>query len=386
MNFFIKENRSTLFIIYLSFFVHYYYIGEIESGVWSYDESLYIREFFKSSVSPFYSEMGTDFMNMLNNDHQDHPRDAYEDEDDPLAYYLKQINKIPLLNPEEEKKCYIEIRYFKETLQSLSEKLKSGEIDKKAYEREKTVYEKKLVDVKNILVTANLRLVVSIAKKYQHRGLSLIDLIDEGNIGLIEAIDRFDYTRGFKFSTYSTWWIRQSIIKAIADKGRVIRLPIHMLNTIRKCYFITKQLTQQLGREPTPEEISEHLGVSKEKVVKILHIAQEPGSLEAPVNIDGSSELGDLIEDTEGEVHEDAIFFMALQELLKQVLNKLSMREKRIIELRFGLDGEGPYTLEETGNILGITRERVRQIQNGALKKLKSFKLSKDLKEFTYDE
>jgi RNA polymerase primary sigma factor len=316
----------------------------------------------------------------------DNSLNVFDEGDDPLAYYLKQINKIPLLSPEEEKKCYIEIRYFKETLQKLSEKYKIGDLNGKVYKKERDIYENKLVEVKNKLVTANLRLVVSIAKKYQYRGLSLIDLIDEGNIGLIEAIDRFDYTKGFKFSTYSTWWIRQSIIKAIADKGRLIRLPIHMLNTIRKCYFITKQLTQQFGREPSPDEISEHLGVSKEKVVKILHIAQEPGSLEAPVNIEGSSELGDLIEDSEGEVHEDTVFFMALQELIQQVLNKLSLREKRIIELRFGLDGEGPYTLEETGNILGITRERVRQIQNSALKKLKSFKLSKDLKEFTYDE
>jgi RNA polymerase primary sigma factor len=322
----------------------------------------------------------------IHNSELDHSHAMHDDEDDPLAYYLKQINKIPLLSPEEEIKCYIEIRSFKDTLHQLARKHKLEELDKKTYEQEKSVYEGRLVEVKNKLVTANLRLVVSIAKKYQHRGLSLIDLIDEGNIGLIEAIDRFDYTKGFKFSTYSTWWIRQSIIKAIADKGRLIRLPVHMLNTIRKCYFITKQLTQKLGREPTPAEISEHLGIPKEKVVKILHIAQEPGSLEAPVNIDGSSELGDLIEDAESGVYEDTIFFMALQELLKQVLNKLSTREKRIIELRFGLDGEGPYTLEETGNILGITRERVRQIQNSALKKLKSFKLSKDLREFTFDE
>ncbi len=325
-------------------------------------------------------------MNIHNEGQHGHVHGAHEDEDDPLAYYLKQINKIPLLDPEKEKKYYIEIRYFEDILQKLANKLKTVESYEKTTIKEKRIYEKKLVDVKNKLVTSNLRLVVSIAKKYQHRGISLIDLIDEGNIGLIEAIERFDYTKGFKFSTYSTWWIRQSIIKAIADKGRLIRLPIHMLNTIRKCYFITKQLTQKFGRKPTPDEISEHLGISKEKIVNILHIAQEPGSLETPVNIEGSSELGDLIEDSGGAVHEDAIFFIALQELLKQVLNKLSVREKRIIELRFGLDGEGPYTLEETGNILGITRERVRQIQNTALKKLKSFKLSKDLKEFTYDE
>jgi RNA polymerase primary sigma factor len=325
-------------------------------------------------------------MNPLYDDSSDHPHGTFDEGDDPLAYYLKQINKIPLLGPEEEKKCYIEIRSFKDALKKLKDRYKTGKINKRTHEQETAQYEQRLVAVKNKLVNANLRLVVSIAKKYQHRGLTLIDLIDEGNIGLIEAIERFDYTKGFKFSTYSTWWIRQSIIKSIADKGRMIRLPIHMLNTIKKCYFITKQLTQKYGREPTPAEISEHLGIPKEKVLKILHIAQEPSSLEAPVNLNGSSELGDLIEDTGSDRYEDAIFFMALQELLKEILDKLSLREKRIIELRFGLDGEGPYTLEETGKILGITRERVRQIQNSALKKLKSFKLSKDLREFTFNE
>ena len=306
-----------------------------------------------------------------------------DDEDDPLALYLKQIKKIPLLTPDEEKKCYIEIRYHRDMLDNLVRDLNNGKIDASEYEREKAKLEANLVEVKNRIITANLRLVVSIAKKYQHRGLSLIDLIDEGNIGLIEAIDRFDYTRGFKFSTYSTWWIRQSIIKAIANKGRLIRVPIHMLNTIKKCYYVTKQLTQKFGREPTAAEISEQLGVSEDKVLKILHIAQEPSSLEVPVNPESSSELGDLIIDTESSGHEDTVFFLALQELIKQVLNKLSTREKKIIELRFGLDGEGPYTLEETGRIIGITRERVRQIQNSALKKLKSFKLSEDLQEFT---
>jgi RNA polymerase primary sigma factor len=305
-----------------------------------------------------------------------------DDEDDPLAVYLKQIKRISLLTAEEEKKCYIEIRYYRDKLNILEQNLNTRKVAKEEYDGEKKKWEGKIVEVKNRIITANLRLVVSIAKKYQHRGLSLIDLIDEGNIGLIEAVDRFDYTKGFKFSTYSTWWIRQSIIKAIANKGRLIRVPIHMLNTIKKCYFVTKQLTQKYGREPTAAEISKKLGVPEEKVLKILHIAQEPGSLEVPVNPDSTSELGDLIVDIDSQSHEDAVFFMALQELIKQVLDKLSKREKKIIELRFGLDGEGPYTLEETGKIIGITRERVRQIQNNAIRKLKNFKLSEDLKEF----
>ncbi len=324
-------------------------------------------------------------MNISKNEYGPTDDEFKDEEDDPLAYYLKQISKIPMLSPEEEKKCYMEIRYLKDKLKSLESSYKLNEIDEKEYKKQKKEYEDRLIAVKNKLVNANLRLVVSIAKKYQHRGLSLIDLIDEGNIGLIEAVDRFDYTKGFKFSTYSTWWIRQSIIKAIADKGRLIRLPVHMLNTIKKCYFVSKQLMQQYGREPTPEEVAKYIGLPKEKVTEIMQIAQEPGSIEVPVNDDGSSELGDLIEDSKGYEYEEKIFFVALQKLIKQVLNKLSLREKRIIELRFGLDGEGPYTLEETGKILGITRERVRQIQKSTLKKLQNFKLTEDLKEFMSD-
>ncbi len=311
-------------------------------------------------------------------------REGY-DHDDPLSAYLNNINKIPLLTPEEEKNCYIQIRYCKDKLTELKKQHDFEGLDPKRYSEERSRFEQKLVDLKKKVITSNLRLVVSIAKKYQHRGLSLIDLIDEGNIGLIEAIDRYDYSKGFRFSTYSTWWIRQSIIKAIADKGRVIRLPVHMLNTIRKCYFVTKQLTQKQGREPTPDEISKELGVSREKVLEILTAAQEPGSLEAPVNEETSSELVDLVVDPDSGAHEEEIFFMALQKLIRQVLDKLSVREKKIIELRFGLDGEGPYTLEETGNAIGITRERVRQIQNTAINKLRSFQLSQDLRKFIGD-
>lgn len=307
---------------------------------------------------------------------------SLNEENDPLAYYLKQIKKISLLSPESEKLCYIEMEYFRDRLNRLLSLSSAGEIDRVVYEQEKKVYEKRLLDVKNRLITSNLRLVVSIAKKYQHRGLGLIDLIDEGNIGLIEAIDRFDYKKGYKFSTYSTWWIRQSIIKAIADTGRLIRLPVRMLNTIKKCYYLSKQLTQALGREPTCIELAMQLGVTEEKIVQLLRIAQEPRMLDSPVNADGTSNLSDFIEDGASGVHEDAVFFAALQELIREVLAKLSRREKRVIELRFGLEEEGPYTLEEIGRILGITRERVRQLQNVAIKKLRAFKLTDDLREF----
>ncbi|MCL2044650.1 MAG: sigma-70 family RNA polymerase sigma factor [Treponema sp.] len=293
-------------------------------------------------------------------------------ETDPLALYFRQISKFPLLTVQEEQNIgekIVNLRYKIENLEN-----ERAEITKTEYNRKKTALENALLLYKNKMINSNLRLVVSIAKSYQHRGLSLLDLIDEGNIGLIEAVERFDYTRGCRFSTYGTWWIRQAIIKSIADKGRVIRIPIHMLNTIKKCYYVAKQLTQDLGRDPSEEELSEYLGIPVSKVKDIVKLSQETTSLDTIVDEGNNIRLADLIRDNSTAEPFEMVFSMTLQETMRDILSQLSEREMKIIQLRYGLAGEGPLTLEETGKLLGITRERVRQIQEKATFKLRSFR------------
>ncbi|MDR1932249.1 MAG: sigma-70 family RNA polymerase sigma factor [Spirochaetales bacterium] len=291
---------------------------------------------------------------------------------DPLALYLKQISVHPLLTVEDEQRIGEKVKDLRTRL---------GARGNRSRKEEKKL-EEDLRRQKNLMINSNLRLVVSIAKKYQHRGLSLLDLIDEGNIGLIEAVERFDYTKGCRFSTYGTWWIRQAIIKSLADKGRVIRIPIHMLNTIKKCYFVAKHLTQELGRDPNSEELSHYMNIPPNKVKDIMKLSQETTSLDSTVDGDNMTCLSDLIKDEVSTEPFEEVFQMTLQSTLEKVLRQLSDREKKIIQLRFGLDGEGPFTLEETGKMLGITRERVRQIQEKAMSKLRTITRIQDYHEF----
>jgi RNA polymerase primary sigma factor len=302
-------------------------------------------------------------------------------ESDPLALYFRQISRFPLLTLQEEQNIGEKIINLRAKLKELAvEKKKNKDID---ISGDKTALDSALLHYKNKMINSNLRLVVSIAKNYQHRGLSLLDLIDEGNIGLIEAVERFDYTRGCRFSTYGTWWIRQAIIKSIADKGRVIRIPIHMLNTIKKCYYVAKQLTQDLGRDPNEDELSEFLGIPASKVKEIVKFSQETASLDTIVDDGNLTRLADLIKDDQMNEPFEMVFSMTLQETMGGILSQLSEREMKIIQLRFGLTGENPLTLEETGKYLGITRERVRQIQEKAIWKLRTLRELKDLRENT---
>ncbi len=294
---------------------------------------------------------------------------------DPLSIYLKQISQYPLLSAGEEYSLGEQIRSLRDSLEESCEGQKKSKKNGKRTEDLK----RDLAAFKNSLIRANLRLVVAIAKKYQYRGMLLLDLIDEGNIGLIEAVERFDYSRGCRFSTYGTWWIRQAIIKSLADKGRVIRIPVHMLNTIKKCYYVAKYLTQEYGRDPTLAEIASYMNLSVEKVEEISGFSQDTASLDTTVDSQETTRLTELIRDDRSEQPFETVFKIALHETIENVLQQLTKREQKIIQLRFGLMGEGPCTLQETGEFLGITRERVRQIQEKAIAKLRHLTEIEDL-------
>lgn len=270
---------------------------------------------------------------------------------DPVRMYLKEIGRVPLLTSEQEVE--------------LAKRILDGD-----------------EDARKELAEANLRLVVSIAKRYVGRGMLFLDLIQEGNMGLIKAVEKFDYTKGFKFSTYATWWIRQAITRAIADQARTIRIPVHMVETINKLIRVSRQLLQDLGREPTPEEIAEIMDITPEKVREIMKIAQEPVSLSTPIGEEDDSHLGDFIEDQYAIAPADAAAYELLKEQLKEVLDTLTDREENVLKLRFGLDDGRTRTLEEVGKEFGVTRERIRQIEAKALRKLRHPSRSKRLKDF----
>jgi RNA polymerase primary sigma factor len=305
-----------------------------------------------------------------------------QSENDPLALYLKQISRYSLLTMDQEQEIGERIDDIKETIEVMDEQLEEEILIQETYDVAKVPLNEELYELKNTMIQSNLRLVVSIAKKYQNRGMSFLDLINEGNIGLIEAVERFDYSRGCRFSTYGTWWIRQAIIKSLADKGRVIRIPIHMLNSIKKCYYVAKELTQELGRNPSEEELAQHMGIDVEKVKEVIQLSQETASLDTTVDDDHMTRLSELIKDEQTKEPMDAVFNSNVQETLNDVLSQLSEREKKIIELRYGLNNHTPLTLEQTGRIMGITRERVRQIQEKAIIKLRGFRAIQELEEF----
>lgn len=309
--------------------------------------------------------------------------------EDPVRMYLKEIGKVPLLSADEEIEYAGKIEdgaAAAEKLKDIEKMLESAEgEEKEALEKEKKELGYVIADgdaAKQKLAEANLRLVVSIAKRYVGRGMLFLDLIQEGNLGLIKAVEKFDYRKGYKFSTYATWWIRQAITRAIADQARTIRIPVHMVETINKLIRVSRQLLQELGREPTPEEISEEMNMPVERVREILKISQEPVSLETPIGEEEDSHLGDFIQDDNVPVPADAAAFTLLKEQLQEVLGTLTEREQKVLTLRFGLEDGRARTLEEVGREFNVTRERIRQIEAKALRKLRHPSRSRKLKDY----
>jgi len=298
---------------------------------------------------------------------------------DPVKDYLKQIGKVALLNAEQEVDLALRI----EAGLFAEEKIAAddGSMDPK-YKRELEFIIHDGKRAKNHLLEANLRLVVSLAKRYTGRGMLFLDLIQEGNLGLIRAVEKFDYTKGFKFSTYATWWIRQAITRAMADQARTIRIPVHMVEVINKLARVQRQMLQDLGREPTPEELALELDMTPEKVVEVQKYGREPISLHTPLGEDGDSEFGDLIEDSEAVVPADAVSFTLLQEQLHSVLDTLSEREAGVVAMRFGLTDGQPKTLDEIGKVYGVTRERIRQIESKTMSKLRHPSRSQVLRDY----
>ncbi|NHM30346.1 RNA polymerase sigma factor RpoD [Neobacillus terrae] len=345
-----------------------------KTGVLAYDdiaERLSVFELDSHQMDEFYEFLGDQGIELIGDSDEDEDPDAKqlskggEEEfdlndlsvppgvkiNDPVRMYLKEIGRVDLLSAEEEI--------------SLAKRIEEGD-----------------EEAKRRLAEANLRLVVSIAKRYVGRGMLFLDLIQEGNMGLIKAVEKFDYRKGYKFSTYATWWIRQAITRAIADQARTIRIPVHMVETINKLIRVQRQLLQDLGREPTPEEIAEDMDLTPDKVREILKIAQEPVSLETPIGEEDDSHLGDFIEDQDATSPSEHAAYELLKEQLEDVLDTLTDREENVLRLRFGLDDGRTRTLEEVGKVFGVTRERIRQIEAKALRKLRHPSRSKRLKDF----
>ncbi|WP_344171938.1 RNA polymerase sigma factor [Kribbella lupini] len=298
---------------------------------------------------------------------------------DPVKDYLKQIGKVPLLNAEQE------VELAKRIEAGLFAEEQISDAETKLKEKVKDEYEWISEDgrrAKNHLLEANLRLVVSLAKRYTGRGMLFLDLIQEGNLGLIRAVEKFDYTKGYKFSTYATWWIRQAITRAMADQARTIRIPVHMVEVINKLARVQRQMLQDLGREPTPEELAKELDMTPEKVIEVQKYGREPISLHTPLGEDGDSEFGDLIEDSEAIVPAEAVSFTLLQEQLHAVLDTLSEREAGVVSMRFGLTDGQPKTLDEIGKVYGVTRERIRQIESKTMSKLRHPSRSQVLRDY----